>query len=95
MLAIFDGTIMPRGVGSVEYKSFIVSAFEREPGKWRASVERANGKALVRIARANQKALNRFVTGVDAMAADAALRMAIAAIDANAFSRKLHKAEES
>ena len=96
MLAIFDGTMMRRGVGSVEYKSFIVSAFEREPGKWRASVERANGKALVRIARANQKAaLNRFVTGVDAMAADAALRMAIAAIDANAFSRKLHKAEES
>jgi hypothetical protein len=78
----------------VQYKSFIVSAFEREPGKWRASVERANGKALIRISNANQRTLDRFVTGVDAMAADAALRMALAAIDANAFSRKLHKAEE-
>ena len=79
----------------MEYKSFIVSAFEREPGKWRATVERANGKALIRMARANQKALNRFVTGVDAMAAEAALRMAMAAIDANAFSRKLHRAENT
>lgn len=83
------------GSGVVEYKSFIVSAFEREPGKWRASVERANGKALIRMASANQKALNRFVTGVDAMAAEAALRMAMAAIDANAFSRKLHRAENT
>ena len=78
----------------MEYKSFIVSAFEREPGKWRASVERANGKALIRMASANQKALNRFVTGVDAMAAESALRMAMAAIDANAFSRKLHRVEK-
>ena len=83
------------GSGVVEYKSFIVSAFEREPGKWRASVERANGKALIRMASANQKALNRFVTGVDAMAAESALRMAMAAIDANAFSRKLHRAENT
>ena len=33
----------------MEYKRFNVKAFEREPGKWRASVERANGKVLLRL----------------------------------------------
>jgi hypothetical protein len=27
----------------MEYKQFILKAFERQPGKWRASVQRANG----------------------------------------------------
>ena len=31
------------GISAMEYKQFVVRAFEREPGKWRASVERANG----------------------------------------------------
>ena len=71
----------------MEYKQFVVKAFEREPGKWRASVERANGKALLKAIARRRKALHAFVTGVDATTADAALQMAIAAIDANAFSR--------
>jgi hypothetical protein len=71
----------------MEYKQFVVRAFEREPGKWRASVERANGKALLKAIARRRKALHAFVTGVDATTADAAMQMAIAAIDANAFSR--------
>jgi hypothetical protein len=71
----------------VKYKHFVVNAFEREPGRWRASVERANGKVLLRAMSRRRNALDKFVTGMDASAAEAAMRMAIAAIDANAFSR--------
>jgi predicted dienelactone hydrolase len=34
-----------------------------------------------------RRALDKFITGMDATAAEAAMRMAMAAIDANAFSR--------
>lgn len=71
----------------MEYKQFVVKAFEREPGKWRASVERANGKVLLRAMSRRRSALARFITGMDASAAETAMRMAIAAINANAFSR--------
>jgi hypothetical protein len=71
----------------MEYKQFVVKAFEREPGKWRASVERANGKVLLRAMARRRRALDKFITGMDATAAEAAMRMAMAAIDANAFSR--------
>jgi hypothetical protein len=69
----------------MEYKQFIVQAFEREPGKWRASVERANGKAV--MITTNRRQLAKFVTGVDAKSAQAAILMAMAAIDAGAFSK--------
>jgi hypothetical protein len=69
----------------MEYKQFIVQAFEREPGKWRASVERANGKAL--MITTNRRQLAKFVTGLDAKSAQAAILMAMAAIDAGAFSK--------
>jgi 2-iminoacetate synthase ThiH len=71
----------------MEYKQFVVKAFEREPGKWRASVERANGKALLKAMARRRRALDKFITGMDATAAAAAMQMAMAAIDANAFSR--------
>ena len=44
----------------MEYKQFVVRTFEREPGKWRASVERAKHR---------RPRLARFVTGVDAKSA--------------------------
>jgi hypothetical protein len=34
-----------------------------------------------------RRALDKFITGMDATAAEAAMQMAMAAIDANAFSR--------
>jgi hypothetical protein len=68
---------------AMEYKQFIVEAFEREPGKWRASVERTNGKAI--MITISRRQLAKFVTGVDAKSAQAAMLMAIAAIDAGAF----------
>ena len=69
----------------MEYKHFVVSAFEREPGKWRASVERADGKAI--LAMTNRRTLAKFVTGVDVKSAQVAILMAMAAMDAGAFSK--------
>lgn len=72
----------------MEYKQFIVKAFEREPGKWRASVWRANGKAIT-VTTDHRPKLAKFVTGMDAKTAQAAMLMALAAVDAGAFSRHL------
>jgi hypothetical protein len=31
----------PKGFSAMEYKQFVVQAYEREPVKWRACIERA------------------------------------------------------
>jgi len=67
----------------MQYKEFIIRAFERKPGKWRASVQRINGKPL--LAPTGTKI---FVTGIDATTAEAATRLALTAVDRGAFSRK-------
>ena len=67
----------------MEYKQFTVQAFEREPGKWRASVRRTDGK-LVWNGRAK---IRTFVTAIDAPTPEAAMQMALAAIDRGAFLR--------
>jgi hypothetical protein len=69
----------------MEYKQFIVKAFEHEPGKWRASVERANGKPL--LASTRMASFTEFVTAMDTTTPEAAMQMALAAIDSGAFSR--------
>jgi hypothetical protein len=76
----------PKRFSAMEYKQFVVRAFEREPGKWRACIKRANGKAI--MARLDHRLkLAKFTTGVDAKSAQAAMLMAMAAIDADAFSK--------
>jgi hypothetical protein len=71
----------------MEYKQFIVKIFEREPGKWRAIIRRSDGRPVMDC-RGRVK-ISEFVTGVDAITAEAALLAAMAAIDAGAFSRKV------
>lgn len=68
----------------MQYQQFLVTAFERQPEKWRAKVRRADGMPI--IARGLRK-LDEFVTGIDSRTAQAALLTAIAAIDAGTFSR--------
>jgi hypothetical protein len=70
----------------MEYKQFIVRAFEHKPEKWRASVERVDRKAL--MAMTNRRKLFKFITGVDAQSAQDAVLMAIAAIDAGTFTQR-------
>ena len=68
----------------MEYKRFVVQAFERELGKWRASIRRADGKPVKVIGR---KKLEQIVTRFDAPTAVAAILIAMAAIDAGTFVR--------
>ena len=67
----------------VEYKRFIVRAFEQEFGKWRARIWRVDGAP---IALAGRRKLKCFVTGIDANTAPNAMLMAMDAIDAGTFS---------
>jgi hypothetical protein len=67
----------------MEYKQFVVRAFEREPGKWRAKILRPDGQPLIR----GRKRIVQFVTGLDRTTPSAALIAALEAIDAGAFSR--------
>jgi hypothetical protein len=66
----------------MEYKAFVIRAFEHEAGRWRARIWRASGKPLRASGRKKE-----FVTGVDAPTAAAAMSMAMKAIDAGTFSR--------
>jgi len=67
----------------MEYKQFVVRAFEQEPGKWRAKILRYNGEPLV----TGRKRIVQFITGIDRATPSAALLAALEAIDAGAFSR--------
>ena len=70
------------GGGRMEYRGFVVDAFERDPGKWRAKLSRSSGRPLI----TGRKRIWQFVTGIDTTTAPAALLMALEAIDAGTFS---------
>jgi hypothetical protein len=67
----------------MEYQGFVVDAFERDTGKWRAKLSRSSGRPLI----TGRKKIWRFVTSVDATTASAALLIALAAIDSGTFAR--------
>jgi hypothetical protein len=73
----------------VEYKEFIVKAFEQKPGKWRARVKRSDGKPLM-VSGGGRVKVDEFLTGSDSLTPADALLKAIAAIDAGAFSHRPH-----
>jgi hypothetical protein len=75
-----DTTVRWRSV--VKYGQFVVHAFELEPGKWRARIWRADGAAIVITGR---RKLRRFITGLDARSASAAMVVAMKAIDSGTF----------
>jgi hypothetical protein len=68
----------------MEYEHFSVIAFERQPNKWRARIRRADGMPVV---IQGFKKWEEFWTGIDWETAQAALMMAIVAIDAGTFKR--------
>jgi hypothetical protein len=67
---------------ALEYKRFFIRPFEREVGKWRAKIRRSDGKPIV----VGHKRLQWFETGLDAGTPDAAMLMALNAIDSGMFS---------
>ncbi len=74
----------------VEYKQFTISAYQREPGKWRARVRRTSGRPLI----SGRMKLLEFLTAKDSASEADAMSMAIEAIDAGAFSRATKRSSE-
>lgn len=74
----------------VDYKQFTISAYEREPGKWRARVRRTSGRALI----SGRAKLLEFVTARDSASEAEAMTKAIEAVDAGAFSRATKRSSE-
>jgi len=68
----------------MEYKQFAVQAFEREPGKWRASIRRVDGEP-VQVIGTNK--FGQSITRIDDRTPAAALLTAMDAIDAGTFVR--------
>jgi hypothetical protein len=75
----------------MEYQQFSVTAFERQPNKWRARIRRLDGMPVL---IQGLKRLDQFVTGIDSETAQAALLTAMAAIDAGTFSRNRAQTDE-
>ena len=75
----------------MEHKHFIVSAFQQRPGKWRAGVKRSDGTPLTVVGPHKLK-IAQSVTHVNSLTAEDAVRMAIEAIDAGAFSHRATQA---
>jgi hypothetical protein len=72
------------GLIGMEYRQFVIQAFETETGRWRARIWRANGKSLRATGRRKPR---EFVTGLDSPTAVAAIVMAMTVIEAGTFSR--------
>lgn len=71
----------------MDYKQFTISAFEREPGRWRARVRR------MAIVRGHRK-LIEFVSQKDSSTAIDALTVAMNAVDVGEFSPPERRSSE-
>jgi hypothetical protein len=78
------GEVTRSQLSPMQYKQYTVQTFERELGKWRASVRRTDGRLLWK----GRARIRSFVTAMDATTPQRALQMALAAIDRGAFSRR-------
>jgi hypothetical protein len=78
-------------LGAMEYKGFVVRAFEREQGKWRATIRRPHG---IPLKAKDQRRLYCFVTSRDTATATDAVLLALEAIDTGSFSRNTVRSTE-
>jgi len=62
----------------MRYKGFLIGAFEKEPGKWRAQIGRAHGRPL----KSGDDQIQESVTGMEHSSAVEALTIAMGAVDA-------------
>jgi len=75
----------------MRYKGFLISAFEQEPGKWRARIVRRHGGLL----KSTRRRSREFVTSGELSSAVEALTCAMKAIDAGYFSRNAEKVTDN
>jgi hypothetical protein len=67
----------------MNYKGFLIEAFEQGSGKWRARIGRPHGRPL----KSTNRTLREFITPIDAPSAAAALTVAMEAIDTDPLFR--------
>jgi hypothetical protein len=79
-----------RDGAGMNYRGFLIDAFEHELGKWRARITRANGRPL----RSRSRRPREFVTSVDESSAVEALKLAMEAVDAGSFFRNVMRRGE-
>jgi len=73
----------------MKYKSFLIEAFEPEPGKWRARITRAHDRPLKPTSRKRE-----FVTSAEHSSAAGALMKAMEVIDGGFFSHNTERNTE-
>jgi len=73
----------------MKYRSFLINAFEHEPGKWRARITRAHDRPLKPTGRKRE-----FVTSAEHLSAAEALMKAMEVIDAGFFSHNTERSTE-
>jgi len=73
----------------MKYKTFLIEAFEREPGKWLARITREHGRPLKPTSRKRE-----FVTSAEHSSAAEALMRAMEVIDAGFFSHDTERSTE-
>jgi hypothetical protein len=78
-------------VEHMEYKQFVINAFEPEPGNWRGRVRRKSGRPLRASSRTKMEA---YITDVDSASASEAMAIAMAVIDEGKFSRETARSTE-
>jgi hypothetical protein len=66
----------------MQYKTFLIEAFQPEDGKWRARIIRAHRRPL----KSADPKRREFITSVDCSSAVEALTMAMETVDAGCFS---------
>jgi hypothetical protein len=66
----------------MEYTGYSIEVFEREPGRWRASIRRLDGSKV----HVGSERLDFYTTSVDTTTADQALEHARNVIDAGAVA---------
>jgi Ribbon-helix-helix protein, copG family len=71
---------LPTEIRSKEKACFQIEVFQREPGKWRASIRRSDGSTV----RVGDMRFGLFITSVDTSTADQSLQLARKTIDAGA-----------
>lgn len=71
---------LPTELRSKEGERFQIEPFEREPGKWRASIRRSDGSKV----RVGETCVDRFITSADTSTADQASEIARKTIDSGA-----------
>jgi hypothetical protein len=75
----------------MNYKGFLIEAFEQRPSKWRARIGRARGRPLI----STNRRIREIIISVDQPSAAAALMAAMDAVDSDPlFHRKAEQRTE-